>query len=164
MKPLVIYPESFSVKPNTESTVNLRNLFNTTAQTAVNKNLTLMTGNYVFCSKNAAEREIYISNTIAPNEYEKGVKPNIRKCAIVIENVKNMDIDCCNSNFIMDGEMTHLLIKNCENIKIKNLNIETVNPNVHKITVLKASAFYVTFKVDDTGKFVEENGNCYWYG
>lgn len=161
---MVIYPESFSVKPNTESTVNLRNLFNTTAQTAVNKNLTLMTGNYVFCSKNAAEREIYISNTTAPQEYEKGAMPNLRKCAIVIENVKNMDIDCCGSNFIMDGEMTHLLIKNCENIRIKNLNIETVNPNVHKITVLKASAFYVTFKVDDTGKFAEENGACYWYG
>ncbi len=161
---MVIYPESFSVKPNTESTVNLRNLFNTTAQTPVHKNLTLMTGNYVFCSKNAAEKRIYISNTTAANEYDKGSCPNVRKCAVVIENVKNMDIDCCDSNFIMDGEMTHIVIKNCENIKIKNLNIETVNPNVHKITILKASTFYVTFKVDETGKFAEENGSYYWYG
>ena len=161
---MVIYPESFSVKPNTESTMNFRNLFNTTSQTAVNKNLTLITGNYVFCSKNAEERELYISDTIATDEYEKGEKPNIRRCAIVLENVRNMEIDCCDSNFIMDGKMTHLVFRNCENIKLKNLNIETVNPDVHKITVLKSSTFYVSFKVDETSRFVEENGNYYWCG
>lgn len=161
---MVIYPESFSVKPDTESTVNFRNLFNTTSQTAVNKNLTLLTGNYVFCSKNAEERELCITNTMAADEYEKGEPHNIRRCAIVIENIKNMEIDCCGSNFIMDGKMTHIVFKNCENIKLKNLNIETVNPDVHKITVLKSSTFYVTFKVDETSKFCEENGNYYWYG
>ncbi len=161
---MVIYPESFSVKPNTESTVNFRNLFNTTSQTAVNKNLTLITGNYVFCSKNAEERELYISDTIAADEYEKGEKPNIRRCAVVLENVRNMEIDCCDSNFIMDGKMTHLVFRNCENIKLKNLNIETVNPDVHKITVLKSSTFYVSFKVDETSRFVEENGSYYWCG
>lgn len=161
---MVIYPESFSIRPNTEATVGFRNLFNTTSQTAVNKNLTLLKGNYVFCSKNAEEREIYISNTIAPDEYGKNEEPNMRKCAIVIENIKNMEIDCCDSNFIIDGVMTHLVIKNCENLKIKNLNIETVNPNVHKISVQKASTFYITFKVEDSERFTEDNGEYYWHG
>lgn len=161
---MVIYPESFSVKPNTEATVGFRNLFKTTSQTAVNKNLTLLKGNYVFCSKNAEERELYISNTAAAEEYAKGERKNIRKCAIVIENIRNMEIDCGGSNFIMDGISTHLVIKNCENIKIKNLNIETVNPDIHKISVVKASTFYVTFKVEDADRFSEENGEYFWYG
>ena len=80
---------------------------------------------------------MYISNTIGEREYEKGKVKNIHKTALVLENIKNMEIDCCDSNFIMDGKMTHILIKNCENIKIKNLNIETNLPNVHKITILK---------------------------
>ena len=161
---MVIYPESFSVKPNTEATVGFRNLFNTTSQTAVNKNLTLLKGNYVFCSKNAEERELHISSSAPADEYSKSEAKNVRKCAIVLENIRNMDIDCSYSNFIMDGVMTHLVIKNCENIKIKNLSIETVNPNVHKISVMKASTFYVTFKIEDADRFSEENGEYFWHG
>ena len=78
-------------------------------------------------------------------EYCEGETPNKHKTAIVIENLKDMDIDCCDSNFIMDGVMTSIVLRNCEKVKLKNLNIETANPNVHKITVLKASPFYITF-------------------
>lgn len=161
---MVIYPESFSVKPNTEATVAFRNLFTTTAQTAVNKNLTLPNGNYVFLSKNANKRELYISNTISEKEYEKDEEKNIHKVAVVIEGVKNMEIDCNDSTFIMNGEMTHLMLKNCENISIKNLTIETVLPNIHKIKVVKASPVYVTFEIVDIENFDEENGNYFWQG
>ena len=161
---MVIYPESFSIRPDTEATVGFRNLFNTTSQNDANKNLTLMTGNYVFQSKNADVREMYISNTIGVKEYDKNKAKNLHRTAIFIENVKNMEIDCCDSNFIMDGKMSHIVMKNCENIKLKNLNIEVNNPNVHKITILKTSTFYVTFQIDESSKCGEENGNFYWYG
>ena len=161
---MVIYPELFSIKPNIEATVGFRNLFNTTSQTAVHKTLTLVKGNYVFCSKNADEGTFCISNTTAAVEYGEDEKINKHKTAIVIDGVKDMEIDCCDSNFIMDGVMTNLVIRNCEKITLKNLNIETANPNVHKLTILKASPFYITFKIDDSGKFAEENGEYYWYG
>lgn len=161
---MVIYPESFSVKPNTEATVSFRNLFNTTSQTAVRKNLTLLHGNYVFLSKNADKREMYISNTVGEEEYKENEPKNIHKTAVVIEDVKNMEIDCNDSTFIMDGKMTHIMFKNCHNITLKNLTIETVLPDVHKMTVLKASPFYVTFEIDSTGNFKEEDGKYYWYG
>ncbi len=161
---MVIYPESFSVKPNTEATIGFRNLFNTTSQSAINKNLTLLKGNYVFCSKNADERKIYVSNSTAPEEYSKLSKRDMHKTAIVIENIKNMEIDCGGSNFIMDGKMSHIYIKNCENIKFKNLNIETVLPDVHKITITKASPFYITFEIDSQSNYIEENGEFYWVG
>ena len=70
---MVIYPESFSVKPNVEATEGFKNLFNTSAQTAVNKNLTLIKGNYVFQSKNAQEKEFFISNTISQKDYQKAL-------------------------------------------------------------------------------------------
>ena len=161
---MVIYPESFSVKPNTEATASFRNLFNTSAQTAVNKNLTLPKGKYVFLSKNAEERELFISNTVAAEEYKEGEKPNVRKIGFAIENVKNMEIDCNDSVFIIDGNMTNIFINNCENIVLKNLTIVTVKPNVHKLTVVKASPFYVTFEIDKSSDFAEENGELFWYG
>ena len=117
---MVIYPESFSLKPDIEATNGFKNLFNTTSQSAVHKTLTLVKGNYVFCSKNADVRKFNISNTVSSEEYAVGEEKNIHKTAIVIENVKDMEIDCYDSNFIMDGVMSHILIKNCEKIKIKN--------------------------------------------
>ena len=161
---MVIYPESFSVKPDTEATAAFRNLFNTSSQTAVNKNLTLPRGRYVFMSKNAEEREFFVSNTAAADEYEAGQQPSVRKIGFAIENVKNMEIDCNGSVFIIDGNMTNMLINNCHNIVLKNLTIVTVKPNVHKITVVKASPFYVTFKIDAESNYIEENGEYYWYG
>ncbi len=161
---MVIYPESFSVKPDTEATAAFKNLFNTAAQTAVNKNLTLPKGKYVFMSKNAEEREIFISNTAAEAEYKKDEKPNVRKIGFAVENLKNMEIDCNDSVFIIDGNMTNIFINNCENVVLKNLTIVTVKPNVHKLTVVKASPFYVTFKIDESSDFCEENGEYYWYG
>ncbi len=161
---MVIYPESFSVKPNAEATVGFRNLFNTVAQTAVNKNLTLLNGNYVFQSKNAVEYEAFISNTIGEKEYQDPEKINKHKSAVIIDGVKNMEIDCSGSTFVINGKMTHIHIKNCENITIKNLNIDAFKPNVHKIKILKASTFYVTFEVDSVSDFIEENGEFYWVG
>ncbi len=161
---MVIYPESFSVKPNTEATAAFKNLFNTSSQTAVPKNLTLPRGRYVFMSKNADHRELFISNTTAIDEYKDGEKPNVRKIGFAIENVRNMEIDCNDSVFIIDGNMTNVFINNCENIVLKNLTIVTGKPNIHKITVLKASNFYVTFKIDEASDFREENGEYYWYG
>ena len=98
---MVIYPESFSVKPNTEATTAFKNLFNTSSQTAVGKNLTLPKGKYVFMSRDAEEREIFISNTVAVDEYKNYEKPNVRKIGFAVENVKNMEIDCNDSVFII---------------------------------------------------------------
>ena len=114
---MVIYPESFSLRPNTEATLAFRNLFNNTSKTSVHKNLTLLKGNYVFQSKNADVREMYISNTIGEGEYSADAQKNIHKTAIVIENITDMEIDFNDSTFIMDGKMTHILIKNCDRIK-----------------------------------------------
>lgn len=158
---MVIYPESFSVKPESEATVSFRNLFNTTAQTPVKKNLTLLKGNYVFLSKNAERCEFCVSNTIPEKEY-KGKDVNIHKAAIVINGVRNMEIDCNDSTFITDGKVTNLVLRNCDGITIKNLTLATVVPNVHKLTVTKASHFYATFEIDSADNFEEADGEFYW--
>lgn len=161
---MVIYPESFSVKPNTEAMEGLKNLFNTASEMIAKKSLTLLTGKYLFTSRNANVREMHISNTIGENEYEPGVKKNMHKCAIVLENVNDIEIDCSNSLFIMNGKMTHIVMKNCSNVILKNLRIDTVLPNVHKFTVVKASPFYVTFRLDSVSNYVEEQGGYYFCG
>jgi len=164
VKILVIYPDSFNIKPDSEVTVSFSNLLNAASENPKPKSLLLEKGNYVFLSKYANERELYITNTIADDEYSKGEKKHNQKIALDLKGINDLEIDFNNSNFILDGKMTNIVIENCENIILKNLNIETVQPDVHKIIILKSSPFYVTFKIDETSNYKEENGDYYWYG
>ena len=69
---MVIYPEMFSIKPESEVTKGFKNLFNTVSEAGAKKTLLLPKGNYVFQSKNAEPRKIYITNTVGENEYKNG--------------------------------------------------------------------------------------------
>ncbi len=161
---MVIYPDSFNIKPDSEVTTAFFNLLSTASENANPKNLLLEKGNYVFLSKYAKERELYITNTIADKEYNETDKKHIHKIALDLKGINDLEIDFNNSTIIIDGQLTNIVIENCENITLKNLTIETVQPNIHKVTILKASPFYVTFKIDETSNYKEENGEYYWYG
>ena len=161
---MVIYPEMFSIKPNTDVTKCFRNLFNTISEAGAKKSLLLPHGNYVFQSKNADGRELYITNTVAENEFKKDEVKNMHKIALDLRNINDLEIDGNGSTLIIDGVMTNMVIENCNNITVKNLTIDTAFPNVHKVTVTKASPFYITFEVDKESKYIEENGKYYWVG
>lgn len=161
---MVIYPDSFGIKPDSEVTTAFSNLLNTASENPKTKSLLLEKGNYVFLSKYAQERELYITNTISDKEYSEEDKKHIHKIALDLKGINDLEIDFNNSTIILDGVMTNIVIENCQNIILKNLTIETVQPNVHKITILKSSPFYVTFKIDETSNYKEENGEYYWYG
>ena len=78
---MVIYPESFNINPDSEVTIAFSNLLNTASENAKPKSLLLQKGNYVFLSKYAQERELYITNTIADKEYSETDKKHIHKIA-----------------------------------------------------------------------------------
>ncbi len=161
---MVIYPDSFGIKPDSEVTAAFSNLLNTASENAHPKSLLLEKGNYVFLSKYAGERKLYITNTISEKEYSEGEKKHVHKIALDLKGINDLEIDFNDSTFIFDGIMTNIVIENCVNVTLKNLNIETVQPNVHKITILQTSPFYVTFKIDETSNYKEENGEYFWYG
>ena len=98
---MVIYPESFNIKPDSEVTVNFSNLLNTASENAKPKSLLLQKGNYVFLSKYALERELYITNTIADKEYSETDKKHIHKIALDLKGINDLEIDFNNSTIIL---------------------------------------------------------------
>ena len=164
MSRVVIFPELFSIKPDTDVTKHFAELFETVSISPSHKTLTLPKGTYLIRSKNASPRELYISNTIAEDEYPEGEERNMHRIALDMKGITDLEIDGSGSTLVIDGKMTNMVIENCCNITVKNIVIDTLNPDVHKMTVVKASPFYVTFKVDKTGSYCEENGQYYWYG
>ena len=79
---MVIYPDSFNIKPDSEVTVAFSNLLSTASENAKPKSLLLEKGNYVFLSKYAQERELYITNTIADKEYNETDKKHVHKITL----------------------------------------------------------------------------------
>ncbi len=71
-------------------------------------------GRYHFTSKNAAGKELYITN------HDNGFK----KIAFNLSGLKNIEIDGQGSNFVFHGEIMPFLIADCENVTLRNFTID----------------------------------------
>lgn len=121
-------------------------------------------GNYIISSENCHEISCAITNTASPDEYKDKTQVNRHKVAFHFENIKNLTFDCCDSEFIIDGKMTNIIISGCENVMIKNIKIKTKNPNLHKFTVIKTNLFNTVFKLNKESEYIKENGKFYFVG
>ena len=70
----------------------------------------------------------YCSNTTSMEENPLGE----RFVAMFLKDKKNIVIDGNGATLLVHGKMTPFLFDGCENITLKNLIIETVQPNMHK--------------------------------
>lgn len=111
-------------------------------------------GEYDFFYDQALVRELYISNHDQDNP---------KNVAVVIEDMENFVLDGGGSTFNMNGRMLPVAMLDCEDCVIKNLNIDTRNPQIAQVKVLENDtdngvivyevASYVNYKIKD-GKFV----------
>lgn len=111
-------------------------------------------GEYDFFYDQALVRELYISNHDQDNP---------KNVAVVIEDMENFVLDGGGSTFNMNGRMLPVAMLDCEDCVIKNLNIDTRNPQIAQVKVLENDtdngvivyevAPYVNYKIKD-GKFV----------
>ena len=111
-------------------------------------------GEYDFFYDQALVRELYISN------HDQDTPKNV---AVVIEDMENFVLDGGGSTFNMNGRMLPVVMLDCEDCVIKNLNIDTRNPQIAQVKVLENDtdngvivyevAPYVNYKIKD-GKFV----------
>ncbi|MBO7289952.1 MAG: alpha-1,3-galactosidase B, partial [Bacteroidaceae bacterium] len=111
-------------------------------------------GEYDFFYDQALVRELYISNHDQDNP---------KNVAVVIEDMENFVLDGGGSTFNMNGRMLPVVMLDCEDCVIKNLNIDTRNPQIAQVKVLENDtdngvivyevAPYVNYKIKD-GKFV----------
>ena len=111
-------------------------------------------GEYDFFYDQALVRELYISNHDQDNP---------KNVAVVIEDMENFVLDGGGSTFNMNGRMLPVVMLDCEDCVIKNLNIDTRNPQIAQVKVLENDtdngvivyevAPYVNYKIKD-GKFL----------
>lgn len=116
-------------------------------------------GEYDFFYNNGHQRELYISNHDQDNP---------KSVAVVIEDMENFVLDGGGSTFNMNGRMLPVVMIDCEDCAIKNLNIDTRVPQITQVKVLENDtengtivyevAPYVNYRIKN-GKFVAYGEN-----
>lgn len=102
----------------------------------------------------------HISNTTSESEDSDPTK----HIGLHLHSLKNITIDGCGSTLLMNGEMTSFVIDKCENIILKNLNIDYKHPTQTEVEVLEEGKDYLIVQVHPTSQYRIINEQLEWYG
>lgn len=109
-------------------------------------------GRYDIYPDKAAERELYISNTVGADQRYKD-----KKIGILLENMKDVTVDGNGSLFMFHGKMTTFAAIDCDNVTFKNYEVNFQVPTVVDITVEKVEGNTATVYVPECYNY-EING------
>ena len=152
------------VKVNSKSGADNQNVYEAVQRASSNKGkpvtIKLHPGVYDFSRSESLEKLYYVSNTTSESE-----NPNpVKHIALLLKDLKNVTIDGSGSTLLMTGEMTSFVVDNCQNITLKNFNIDNSNPTQTECTVKEVGEDYLIVEVHPTSQYKIENEKLIWYG
>lgn len=117
-------------------------------------------GIYDLSRSEAIKKIYYASNTTSEVENPDPTK----HIGILLKKVKNLTIDGCGSTLLATGLITNFVLDQCENITIKNLNIDSQDPAQTEMEVLENGEDFLIAKVHPTSHYQIKNGKMQWQG
>ena len=105
-------------------------------------------------------RKYYISNTTSEVECADPSK----HIALLLRGLRNVTIDGNGSTLMLDGEMSAFVIDNCQNITLRNLNIDNAHPTQTEMTVEADGKDYMICRTHPTSQYRIKDGKVEWYG
>lgn len=120
----------------------------------------LSPGIYNLNRAEATQKLYYISNTTSETDDPDPTK----HIGVFLNSLKNVTIDGCGATLLLNGEMTSFILDHCENITLKNLNIDHQAPTQVEMEVIEEGEDYLIVKVHPTSHYQIENGVLKWLG
>jgi hypothetical protein len=147
----------FGLKPDTrENAVKTVQKALEICKTKSNPVLVFPKGRYDFWPQYAIEKLYYESNT--------DVIP-LRRCAILIENMKNLTIDCMGSDFVYHDRIQPFTVDKSTDIIIKNLNIDWDIPLTAQAEILAVTEKYIDIAINvQESPYIIENDKLVFVG
>ena len=163
---MIFYAKDFGILPDSEIAEKLDTVFSEMAKTDDEKTLVFEKGAYFIDLDSCKTRTLYITNTVGDREFseKEEEKPHRSKAAMYLKSIKNLTIQGNGSTFTVDGHCTNIALENCENITIDGIELDTVNPPLHEMTVVEKKGGSVVFALDKNCKYINENGTFYFVG
>ncbi len=117
-------------------------------------------GTYNLHRNQAIVVKYFISNTMS-----WGSSPdNLKYIGIHLKSAKDITIDGEGAKLITHGEITSVIVDECENITLKNFTIDAADPTVTEMKVESVSGQVVTYKVHDDSNFQINGSTLKWVG
>lgn len=118
------------------------------------KKLIFNRGEYHFYSEHSTRKYYYESNTTDENP---------RKCAFLFENIKNLVIDGNGSTLIFHEQMQPFTFENCENVVLKEVNIDWDQPLIAQGEVLNVTDEYIELDINlKESPFLVDQGKLFF--
>ena len=129
----------FGISPNTKEsiTADINKLIEDLGDEPVT--IIFPKGRYDFYPDSNYFRPYYETNTYDVNP---------KRLAILLENKKNITIDGQGCDFIYHDHIQPFTVDNCENIRIKNVNIDWDHPLTAEAEILEADESHILIKID----------------
>lgn len=122
--------------------------------------LKLSPGIYQLDRSKSSQALYYISNTTSESDDPDPTK----HIGLYLHSLKNVTIDGCGSTLLMNGEITSFVLDKCENIILKNFNIDYKHPTQTEVEVMEEGKDYLIVQVHPTSQYRIVDGQLEWYG
>lgn len=114
-------------------------------------------GRYVFHKKDASELPLSISNANAGDG-----SVFVRHAAILLRGKRNLVLDGHGAELWFDGDLSPLILLDCENLVLRNFSIHFVRPRVSELRLLSVEGKRADFSVSPDSPFVIAGGRLLW--
>ena len=121
-------------------------------------------GEYLIDAENLKKQMLYITNTVGDNEFSKDETPHENRAPLCFNGLKNVTVEGNGARFVIHGKATNAVISDCDNIKIRDIEITAVNPEMHELKVVGKSPLYVDFEIDGQSKVENKKGKLCFVG
>lgn len=120
----------------------------------------LQNANYNLYRESSSQKLYYISNTAS----EKENPDQTKHIGLWLKGLKNVTIDGKGAHFITHGEMTSMVVDQCENITFKNFTISAADPTVPELTVTEVGDHHLTVRIHPQSTYVIKEGKFSFVG
>lgn len=145
-------------------TVELNSLLRELSAIDEEKELIFDNGSYYINSKDCVRDYLYITNTIGDSEWKENEKEHLISIAIHFKNINNLKVLGNGAVFIIDGQVTNIVIDNCKNILLSDISIKTINPDMHELRVRSIKPFSIDFELDKESAYTKEGSSYIFIG
>lgn len=160
-----IYKASdYGVAPGKFCEKELESLLESVDKTDDEKVIEFESGEYLIDAVNLKKRMLYITNTAGDKEYSKDETPHLSRTPFYFDGLKNVTVEGNGARFVIHGMATNMAVENCENLKIKDLEIAVDNPHMHELKVVGKGLFHVDMELDKDTKYEIDGKKMYFVG
>ncbi len=148
-----IKARDYKVIPNQDISIKLAELFQALTDVEGEKTLVFEKGDYYIDSALCQKEILYITNSTGEEEWNEGETKHLCNIALYLKNLKDLQVLGNGARFIIDGKVTNIVVDECENLEIEDIELKVINPDMHAFTVLKSGLFYCDFQLDNESKY-----------